>query len=75
VVNLWRSRAQLYRQIHSPLKVTLATWMVKIGMKRMAARTDDPQLKQAYHEISRIWQLANGEASHGVQDVRSLPHN
>jgi GT2 family glycosyltransferase len=33
VINLWRSRAQLYRQIHPPWKVTLATWMVRLGMK------------------------------------------
>lgn len=55
VVNLWRSRAQLYRRHHGRLVQFLALQMVKIGMRKKAARTKDPDLKRAYLEVVRIW--------------------
>lgn len=55
VVNLWRSRAQLYRRHHNQLTVTAASWLVATGMKKKMAQTNDPQLKQAYLQIIDIW--------------------
>lgn len=56
VINLWRSRAKLYRQHHGRFKMALATWMVKVGMAKKAARTSDAELKRAYKEVVAIWQ-------------------
>ncbi len=64
LVNLWRSRAQLYHQIHGRFKVNLATRLVTFGMKKKATRTNDPDLKRAYEEITRIWQSTNGNGNH-----------
>ncbi len=55
VVNLWRSRAQLYRRHHNQLTVAAASWLVATGMKKKMAQTNDPQLKQAYLQIIDIW--------------------
>lgn len=55
VVELWRSRAQLYRRHHGPLTRTAATWLVKIGMRKKARQARDPELKQAYLEVINIW--------------------
>lgn len=60
VVNLWKSRAQLYNQIHGRFRVNLATRLVTFGMKKKATETTDPEMKQAYEEITRIWQSTNG---------------
>lgn len=59
VVNLWRSRAKLYRQHHGRFKMSLAIRMVKVGMAKKAAKTPDPKLKQAYQEVVAIWQSCN----------------
>jgi GT2 family glycosyltransferase len=56
VVGLWRSRAQLYRRHHGHLAYKAATWLVKLGMSKKAAKTADPQLKRAYQEVVAIWQ-------------------
>lgn len=56
VVNLWRSRARLYRQYHGRFKMALAIRMVTIAMAKKAAKTTDPRLKNAYQEIITIWQ-------------------
>lgn len=63
LVNLWRSRAQLYREHQNPLKTKLAARMVQIGMARKAAETSDPDLKQAYEQIIHIWQSTNGSTN------------
>ncbi len=55
LVNLWGSRAQLYRKHYGRLTNALATRLVQIGMKRKAAQTDDPALKQAYRDIIALW--------------------
>ncbi len=55
VLNLWRSRAQLYAAHHGRLRKKLATHLVRLGMRRKATQTTDPQLKQAYEEIVHIW--------------------
>jgi len=59
VVNLWRSRAKLYRQYHGRFKMALAIRLVKRGMAKKAAKTSDPQLKRAYQEIVSIWQACS----------------
>jgi GT2 family glycosyltransferase len=56
VVNLWRSRAQLYQQHHGRLKLMMSRWLVAKGMRRKAAKANSPDMKQAYEEIIRIWQ-------------------
>lgn len=56
IVNLWRSRAKLYRKHHGRLTLALAAWLVKIGMSKKAAITADPELKKAYEEVITIWQ-------------------
>lgn len=56
VVNLWRSRAQLYQQHHGRIKLALARKLVAKGMRRKAANAKSPEMKQAYEEVIRIWQ-------------------
>ena len=55
VVNLWRSRAQLYRKHHSRLRLALARRLVTTIMRKRAAKAQQPAFKQAYAEIARIW--------------------
>lgn len=55
VVNLWRSRAQLYQQHHGRFKLNLARWLVAKGMRRKAAKASSPEMKHAYEEVIRIW--------------------
>ncbi len=60
IINLWQSRAKLYRKHYGPVKNHFAAYLVKVGMKRKAAKTANPELKQAYQEIAEIWQSLNG---------------
>ncbi|HEY1409279.1 MAG TPA: glycosyltransferase family 2 protein [Promineifilum sp.] len=55
MVNLWASRAKLYRKHHGRIKQSMAAWLVRRQMSRRARRTKDPQLKQAYERIAAIW--------------------
>ncbi|PIE81019.1 MAG: glycosyl transferase [Chloroflexi bacterium] len=55
VVNLWRSRAKLYRKHHNRWRQLLAAKMVKLSMTKKAAKTNDPELKNAYKEVIKIW--------------------
>jgi N-acetylglucosaminyl-diphospho-decaprenol L-rhamnosyltransferase len=55
VINLWRSRAQLYRQHHGRFKLAAATWLVKQAMNRQAQRESNPDLKRAYEQVVDIW--------------------
>jgi len=54
-VNLWRSRRQLYRKHYSPAQVRLASWLVRLGMKVKAQRTDSAALQAACQEAATIW--------------------
>ena len=67
VVNLWRSRAQLYQQHHGRFKLSLARWLVAKGMRRKAAKARSPEMKKAYEEVIHIWQKTDepldGQAS------------
>jgi len=55
IVDLWGSRAQLYRRHHGRVKNALARSIVKKGLGRKARRTDSPELKQAYQQAAAIW--------------------
>lgn len=55
LVNLWRSRAQLYEQHHGRIKLGLARRLVRLGMSKKAAKTNDPEMRRAYEEIICIW--------------------
>ncbi len=55
LINLWRSRAQLYRKHHSKLRLMMATRMVSVAMRKKAAKAKDPALRQAYQKILDIW--------------------
>lgn len=55
VINLWRSRAQLYRQHHGRFKQAAATWLVRKAMNRRARRENNADLKRAYEKVVDIW--------------------
>ncbi len=55
IINLWRSRARLYRRHHNRFTLALANWLVKVGMLRKAAKAKDGELKRAYMEVIKIW--------------------
>lgn len=55
LLNLWKSRAQLYRKHHGPLRLYLAGRLVRWRMARVARRTRDPQLRAAYEQIVVEW--------------------
>ena len=55
LLNLWASRAQLYRKHHGPLKHRVASWLVRRKMSRKARQAQDPQLKSAYERIVALW--------------------
>jgi len=55
VINLWRSRAQLYRAHHRRLKWLTARKLVILGMRYQARRTRDASLRQAYQEVAQLW--------------------
>jgi len=60
LVDLWGSRARLYRKHHGRLKCALASRLVQAGMKRKAAQTTDPEMRRAYEEVIAIWRGING---------------
>jgi GT2 family glycosyltransferase len=59
LINLWQSRAQLYRKHHGRVRLALASWLVRTRMKRKAAKATDPDLKAAYEQIVTIWETAS----------------
>lgn len=66
VVNLWRSRAQLYQKHHGRWRQKLARKMVKVGMAQKAAKATNPELKTAYQEVIKIW--SNGHSDTSAND-------
>ncbi len=52
-LRLWTSRLRLFDLYYPPLKRQLARWMVRAGMRRLARRTDVPELRAAYAQIGR----------------------
>ena len=57
VVNLWRSRAKLYRKHHGRLHLAVASRMVRRSMARKAKKTTDPTMRTAYQEVATIWSV------------------
>lgn len=57
VVNLWTSRALLYRKHHGHLKQRVARWLVCANMRKRAQQTRDPELKAAYEQIVAAWSV------------------
>jgi GT2 family glycosyltransferase len=55
MINLWESRAQLYRKHHGPVRRSVARWLVRSQMSKRARRANDPQLKAAYEHIAAVW--------------------
>ncbi len=58
VLNLWRSRRQLYVKHFPAGKVRLAGWLVRLGMWNKARRADTEALKAAYRQAAQIWKQA-----------------
>ena len=54
-INLWRSRAQLYRAHHRRLTWLTARKLVILGMRYQARRTKDAAMRQAYQEVAQLW--------------------
>lgn len=55
IVNLWRSRAQLYGRLHGRLTLAAARRLAQVGLARKAARTQDLALRQAYQAAAAVW--------------------
>ncbi len=56
VVDLWSSRAKLYRRHHGRLKLLLAKKIVLNSLGRKAKKSNDNELMQAYLEAAESWQ-------------------
>lgn len=55
VVNLWRSRAKLYRKHHGRFRLSLASRFVQRSMNRKAKKAKDPAMRSAYQQVATIW--------------------
>lgn len=56
IVNLWSSRANLYRRHHGRLKYALARKLVHVGMGRKARRAPSKEIGKAYLQAAEAWQ-------------------
>ena len=78
VINLWRSRAQLYRRLYKNGRFALASQLVKLGMKRRLRQTTDPELRRAYERVIEMWSgEAKGQRSRGAGEnypITQLPN-
>lgn len=55
ILNLWRSRAQLYQKHYGRLTLLLARYLAQAGLSRKAAQMKEPALKHAYNEAATLW--------------------
>ncbi len=55
IINLWRSRAQLYRQLYKGVHFKIAAQIVKSAMSNRAKSASSPELRAAYEEVVAIW--------------------
>lgn len=62
IINLWRSRIQLYKRHHTPLRFRIAKKLVKIGLIRRADQTDSADIQAAYRQVVQLWQETNPAA-------------
>lgn len=56
MINLWTSRARFYQRHYGRVPNAIARHLVARGMRRKMAQTDDPHLRNAYHQIISVWQ-------------------
>ena len=68
IVNLWGSRAQLYRRLYKGGRFVLASKLVKLGMKQRLRRTADPDLRRAYERVIALW--SRGQEGRGKGEGR-----
>jgi N-acetylglucosaminyl-diphospho-decaprenol L-rhamnosyltransferase len=55
LINLWRSRYRLYRRHYSPLRLRLASWLVRLAMWYRRRQPGSDQVRDAYRQIATIW--------------------
>lgn len=55
IVNLWRSRAQLYQKHHDRITLSISRRLARRGLQRKAARASTPALRAAYLEAASLW--------------------
>jgi GT2 family glycosyltransferase len=56
IINLWSSRARLYRKHHSRWIWTIARRLASSGLVRKAAQAQRPELCEAYRTAASFWQ-------------------
>ncbi len=56
VINLWQSRALLYRKYYQSWKIRTVNGIVRSGLRRQAGRADSADLQAAYLQASEFWQ-------------------
>lgn len=62
IINLWRSRVQLYKRHHTPFRFRLAKKLVKMGLRRKADHEQNQSIQEAYHEVIRLWDESQARA-------------
>ena len=55
IINLWESRARLYKRHHGRFKFAIARRLVNKGMARKAKKSGTADIKRAYLEAAQIW--------------------
>lgn len=63
IIDLWRSRARLYRKHHGRFSWGIAWRLARVGLARQAAQAEQPALCEAYRTAATFWQLESGPAS------------
>lgn len=56
IINLWSSRAQLYRKHQDRLRWQIARRLARTGLRRKAALAPTPALQEAYLRAAERWQ-------------------
>ncbi|HSM55335.1 MAG TPA: glycosyltransferase family 2 protein [Candidatus Sulfomarinibacteraceae bacterium] len=56
IVNLWRSRAQLYRKHHDRVTLAISRRVARVGLMRKAAGAQKPALREAYEKAAAQWE-------------------
>lgn len=56
IINLWASRAQLYRKYYSSWKIRLANNIVRNGLLHRARTAPNAELQKAYQQAAALWQ-------------------
>jgi GT2 family glycosyltransferase len=70
IVNLWSSRAQLYRKHHNRAMLAMASRLAQAGLKRKAARAANPDLRNAYLQAAAAW--GTGKLLRGPSDSLTM---